>query len=132
VLLSPYLTHRHPEFWDNPEAFDPERFRPGAAKSRPRHAYFPFGGGPRQCMGTDMAMMETLLIMTMIVQKFRLNLVSGHREEPECILDMVPRHHVRATLHPQPAAGQRTTTAGLVENGAGSPVPVRCPFASHH
>ena len=55
VLLSPYLTHRHPDFWENPEAFDPERFLPARSKGRPRHAYFPFGGGPRLCMGVDMA-----------------------------------------------------------------------------
>ncbi len=132
VLLSPYLTHRHPDFWENPEAFDPERFQPAAAKGRPRHAYFPFGGGPRQCMGTDMAMMETLLIMTMIVQKYRLQIVSGHHEEPECILDMVPRHHVRATLRRQPSIVQRSILPGRVEERDPSPVAVMCPFASRH
>jgi cytochrome P450 len=133
ILLSPYLTHRHPEFWDNPEAFDPERFRPERAKERPRHAYFPFGGGPRQCMGTDMAMMETLLIMTMIVQKYRLHLVSGHREEPECILDMIPRHHVRATLHRQPS--HAVMNARACETSAGTPVelaPCRAAAPSRH
>ena len=98
ILLSPYLTHRHPDCWENPEAFDPERFLPARSADRVRHAYFPFGGGPRLCMGVDMAMTEMLLIMVMVVQRFRVHLVSGHREEPECILDMVPRHHVRATL----------------------------------
>jgi cytochrome P450 len=103
ILLSPYLTHRHPDFWDNPEAFDPDRFQPARSHDRPRHAHFPFGGGPRLCMAADMAMAELLLIMVMIVQRYRLHLVSGHREEPECILDMVPRHRVRSTLHKQPA-----------------------------
>jgi cytochrome P450 len=103
VLLCPYLTHRHPGFWENPEAFDPERFLPERCKGRPRHAYFPFGGGPRLCMGVDMAIMETLLIMAMIVQKYRLHLVSYHREEPECVLDMIPRYGVRVTVERQPA-----------------------------
>ena len=108
ILLSPYLTHRHPDFWENPEAFDPDRFLPARSQDRPRHAYFPFGGGPRLCMGVDMAMMEMLLIMAMVVQRYRLHLVSGHREEPECILDMIPRHRVRATLHRQhPLPGPR-------------------------
>jgi cytochrome P450 len=102
ILLSPYLTHRHPGFWENPEAFDPDRFLPERSKERPKLAYFPFGGGPRLCMGVDMAMMEMLLIMVMVVQRFRIHLVAGHREEPECILDMIPRHHVRATLQRQP------------------------------
>jgi len=101
ILLSPYITHRHPAFWENPEAFDPDRFLPERSADRPRHAYFPFGGGPRLCMGVDMAMMEMTLIMVMVVQRHRIHLVSGHREEPECILDMIPRYHVRATLQPQ-------------------------------
>ena len=133
ILLSPYLTHRHPEFWENPEAFDPERFRPEQAKERPRHAYFPFGGGPRQCMGADMAMMEMLLIMTMIVQKFRLHLVACHREEPECILDMIPRHHVRATLHRQRCRTE--INARAFETSAGTPaggVPCRAAVPSLH
>jgi cytochrome P450 len=106
ILLSPYITHRHPDFWENPEAFDPDRFLPARSHDRPRHAYFPFGGGPRLCMGVDMAMMEMMLIMVMVVQRFRLHLVSCHREEPECILDMIPRNRVRATLQrQQPIAG---------------------------
>jgi cytochrome P450 len=109
VLLCPYVTHRHPEFWDNPEAFDPDRFLPEAAKGRPRHAFFPFGGGPRLCMGVDMAIMETLLILSMVVQRFRLNLVAGHREEPETIIDMVPRHGVRAVVRKRPAVPRSVT-----------------------
>ena len=106
ILLSPYVTHRHPDFWENPEAFDPERFLPARSKDRPRHAYFPFGGGPRLCMGVEMAMMELLLIMVMIVQRYRLHLVSCHHEEPECVLDMVPRHRVWSTLlRQQPVCG---------------------------
>jgi cytochrome P450 len=105
ILLSPYITHRHGDFWENPEAFDPERFLAARSRERPRHAYFPFGGGPRLCMGVDMAMMEMLLIMVMIVQRHRLHLVSCHREEPECILDMVPRYRVRAILRRQQPLG---------------------------
>jgi cytochrome P450 len=108
ILLSPYLTHRHRDFWDNPEAFDPDRFLPERSKERPRHAYFPFGGGPRLCIAGDMATMEVLLIMVMIAQRYRLHLVSGHREEMECILDMVPRHHVRSTIHRQQAVPAST------------------------
>jgi cytochrome P450 len=111
ILLCPYLTHRHPEFWENPEAFDPDRFLPERAKARPRHAYFPFGGGPRLCMGVDMAIMETLLILAMVVQRFQVHLVPGHREEPECILDMIPRHGVRVTLRRQPTAARSQTAS---------------------
>jgi hypothetical protein len=83
-------------------------------------------------MGADMAMMETLLIMTMIVQKYRLHLASCHREEPECILDMVPRHHVRATLQRQQPVVQRPAPAVHQEAHHRSPMPAGCPFASLH
>jgi len=125
ILLSPYLTHRHPEFWENPEAFDPDRFEPARCKERPRHAYVPFGGGPRLCMGADMATMEMLLIMTMVVQRFRLALVPGHREEVECILDMLPRHGVRATLRRQRPVPSKP--APVV-----TPSVRTCPFAAAH
>lgn len=118
ILLSPYLTHRHPGFWENPEAFDPERFLPARSADRPRHAYFPFGGGPRLCMGVDMAMMEMMLIMVMVAQKYRIHLVSYHREEADCVLDMIPRHRVRATLQRQhPVSGPARTEAAVVAHG---------------
>jgi cytochrome P450 len=120
ILLSPYVTHRHPDVWDNPEAFDPDRFEAAAAKERPRHAYFPFGGGPRLCMGADMATMEMLLILTTVVQRYRLPLASCHREDVDCVLDMLPRHGVRVTPRRQrPIAASRTTPA---------PLSPRCPF----
>jgi cytochrome P450 len=52
VSLSPYVTHRHPDFWEHPEGFDPERFSPERSAERPEYAYFPFGGGPRRCVGS--------------------------------------------------------------------------------
>lgn len=125
ILLSPYVTHRHPDFWENPEAFDPERFLPARSKDRPRHAYFPFGGGPRLCMGVEMAMMELLLIMVMIVQRYRLHLVSCHREEPDCVLDMVPRHRVWSTLQrQQPVRGSSALETTDVSAAACPPATV--------
>jgi cytochrome P450 len=58
LMLSPYVTHHLPEFWQNPEGFDPERFCPERIEGRPRFSYFPFGGGPRQCIGNNFALME--------------------------------------------------------------------------
>jgi cytochrome P450 len=73
VAMSPYTTHRHPAFWPDPERFDPERFTPERVAVRPRFAYFPFGGGARQCIGNYFAQMESLIIIPTIVQHFRLH-----------------------------------------------------------
>jgi cytochrome P450 len=67
------VTHRHPEFWPNPERFDPDRFDPTRSVERPPFAYFPFGGGPRQCIGNTFAMMELVLVVSAIAQRCRLD-----------------------------------------------------------
>ena len=74
VFLSPYLTHRHPAVWEDPEAFDPERFTPARAAQRPAFAYFPFGGGPRRCIGSGLATTEIQMIVATVVQRFRVAL----------------------------------------------------------
>jgi cytochrome P450 len=58
IALCPYVTHRHPAFWDNPEGFDPERFAPEAARQGHRMAFFPFSGGPRRCIGEGFAQLQ--------------------------------------------------------------------------
>jgi cytochrome P450 len=78
VDISMYITHRHPDFWPNPERFDPERFTPDQIASRPRFAYFPFSGGPRQCIGNSFAQMEASLILATIGQRYRLRLPENH------------------------------------------------------
>lgn len=83
IFLSPWATHRHPRYWDDPEVFDPDRFTSARAEGRPAFAYFPFGGGPRICIGNAFAMMEAQLILAMIAQRFRLELEPGARIEPE-------------------------------------------------
>jgi cytochrome P450 len=72
VMLVPYLTHRHPAAWIDPERFDPERFRPEAAASRPKSAYIPFISGPRICLGNNFALMEMVLAVAMAAQRYRL------------------------------------------------------------
>src|SRR5215468_4300564 len=76
LTLSPWITHRHPRFWDDPERFDPERFTPERSAERPDFAYFPFGGGPRGCVGRQFAMIEGQIILTMLAQRFRLRAVA--------------------------------------------------------
>jgi cytochrome P450 len=83
VFPSPYGTQRLPALWEEPEQFDPDRFTPERSDARPRFAYFPFGGGPRLCIGNEFAMMEAQLIPAMVVQRYRLCPVPGHVVEPE-------------------------------------------------
>ena len=88
LAVSPYVTHRHPQFWKDPDAFDPEHFAPQNSEKRPRYAYFPFGGGPRQCIGKNMALLEIQLVLPMILQHCRLKLAPGWevKTEPELSL----------------------------------------------
>ncbi len=72
--------------------FDPERFSPERAAGRQHFAYFPFGGGPRLCIGSNFAMMEAQLILATIAQRYCLRVMPGHRVEPEVLLTMRPRN----------------------------------------
>lgn len=98
VLLSPYVTHRHPEFWQLPETFDPERFAPSRSVGRPSYAYFPFGGGPRLCIGRSLALLEIHLIVAMVGQAYELRLLPGHWVEPRAGLTLRPRGGLLMTV----------------------------------
>ncbi len=99
VLLSPYITHRHPEFWENPEGFDPDRFLPGgAASKRHRFAWYPFGGGPRVCIGSEFALMEAQLVVATVAQRFHLDLDPGYPVKPEPIFTLRPSPGVMVKL----------------------------------
>ncbi|MBW4671378.1 MAG: cytochrome P450 [Cyanomargarita calcarea GSE-NOS-MK-12-04C] len=99
VIMSSYVTHRNPDFWDNPEGFDPERFSPERSTGRHQYAYFPFGGGPRTCIGNNFALMEAQLIIADIAQRYRLELVPGHVIEPQPMITLRSRNGVLVTLH---------------------------------
>jgi cytochrome P450 len=92
VMLSQYVTHRHPAFWPEPERFDPERFAPEAAKARPRYAYFPFIGGPRMCIGAQFALTEATLILACLAPRYELTPVPGHPVVPSASVTLRPRH----------------------------------------
>lgn len=107
VLLSPYVTHRHPVFWEDPEKFDPERFAPERSAGRPRFAYFPFGGGPRACIGSAFALAEMRLVVAMVARRYRLSLAPGFHVELDAGITLRPRHGVQMILQrntPQPGA----------------------------
>ena len=98
VLISAFVTHRHPGLWDDPEGFDPDRFLPERAAGRHRYAYLPFGGGPRQCIGNDFAMMEAKLVLATVAQRYRLALVPGSEVATEPTVTLRPRHGLAMTL----------------------------------
>ncbi|MFQ3580882.1 MAG: cytochrome P450 [Chloracidobacterium sp.] len=95
VALNQFLTHRHPDFWEDPERFDPERFSPERAVGRPMFAYFPFGGGQRVCIGSQFALMEATLVLAMLTQRYRFKLVPGHPIEFDTLFTLRPKHGVR-------------------------------------
>jgi long-subunit acyl-CoA synthetase (AMP-forming)/cytochrome P450 len=82
VTVSPWVTHRRPELWPQPDRFDPERFAPGSGGERPRFAYYPFGSGPRVCIARDLALLELPLILATVARRHRLRAVAGHAVVP--------------------------------------------------
>ncbi len=98
VLVSQYLTHRHPDFWERPEEFEPERFAPENAAGRPRFAYFPFGGGARQCIGNHFAMMEAQLVLAAVAQRFFPEVPEGRRPELDATFSLRPLGGVPVSL----------------------------------
>lgn len=99
VMLSPYAMHRNPEIWPDPEEFRPERFHPEEAARRPRYAYFPFGGGPRVCLGNRFAMMEAKIMMAMVIQRYRLSVLPGQKVIAEPMITLRPRNGIQMALH---------------------------------
>jgi cytochrome P450 len=94
VLLSQYLLHRDPRFWDAPEQFRPERWLVDEGERR-RYAYFPFGGGPRICIGEHFAWMEGALVLATIARRWRLESVAGQKIAFHAVITLRPKHGMR-------------------------------------
>lgn len=103
VVVSPWVTHRHPDFWEEPERFDPERFTAEASAGRPPLAYLPFGGGPRFCVGSHFAMTEALVITAMVLREQRLRLAPGPPVVPQPGITLRARDGVPVLLELWPA-----------------------------
>jgi cytochrome P450 len=101
AIVTPYayVTHRDPAFWEEPEKFKPERFLPGAGTGRPKFAYFPFGGGPRVCIGNTFALTEGPLILAAVAQSFRLEPVPGATVIADTTFTLRPKNGVMIRLH---------------------------------
>jgi cytochrome P450 len=97
MLMSQWIAHRNPDYFPDPLRFDPERFGPNAPP-RPKFTYFPFGAGPRQCIGESYDWMEGVLILATISQKWRLRLVPGHRVKPQPLITLRPKYGMRMTV----------------------------------
>ncbi len=95
ITLSPYVTGRDVRYWPNPEGFDPDRFLPERAAQRPPMAYFPFAGGPRQCIGNSFALMEMQVIGAMMARRFRLELTPHQHIELDPSITLRPRDGIQ-------------------------------------
>jgi cytochrome P450 len=95
LLMSPYLMHRNEKYFADPLKFDPERWRREARESRPKFSYFPFGGGPRICIGEHFAWMEGVLVIATMAQRWRMRLVEGHPVEPQAIVTLRPKYGMK-------------------------------------
>jgi cytochrome P450 len=98
VFISPYLLHRHPEFWSEPEAFKPERFAGPDAEERHQFAYIPFSVGPRHCIGENLAMFEMLVHVQTMARRFRLTRAGNEAIEIEAQINLRPRTPLLMTV----------------------------------
>ena len=101
VILPTWVVHRDGRWYEDAEAFRPERWADNLARRLPRFAYFPFGGGPRQCIGNAFAMMEAILIVATIARRFRLRLIPGQRVTPTPYVTLRPEPGIRVRLEPR-------------------------------
>ncbi len=129
VMLCSYAVHRREKYWENPDAFDPERFSPDTVRKRPVFAYFPFGGGARQCLGIRFAQIESVLSLAMLVQRYNIHLKPGQA------IKAIPN----ITLRPEGAVFFRLLSRQKIQHGVSEPFEVvqlpeltplksQCPF----
>jgi cytochrome P450 len=120
IALCPYVTQRHPDFWDNPEGFDPERFTPERSEGRHKFAYFPFAAGPRKCIGDYFGLLEMQLVVAMVAQRYQLDLLPGFPVSPQPAISLRPRHGLMMTLKKR---GQARPDAEAARGAAAAPQP---------
>jgi cytochrome P450 len=107
VAVSQWVTHHLPELWGDPEAFRPERWDPAAGQKPPQGAYFPFGAGPRMCIGMPFAQLEARLVLATLLQRYVPALVPGWPVRPLPRVTLRLKHGLRMTLEPAPASAPR-------------------------
>jgi cytochrome P450 len=122
ILISSYVSHHHPDFWPNPEGFDPDRWLPEEVARRPKNAWFPFSGGPHQCIGGYFGLMEMAIVIAMVLQRFELELVPGHRVEAKPGITLGFKHGLQMTLRRrQRVPGDEAPELDVATERAGAP-----------
>jgi cytochrome P450 len=98
VIVSPWVTHRDARFFPRPEMFDPDRWSTDRLQPAHKFAYFPFGGGPRLCIGNNFALMEAAILLAIVAQRFDVTLLPGQTIEPLASITLRPKRGVRVRL----------------------------------
>jgi cytochrome P450 len=98
VIVFVYGAHHAPKYWQNPETFDPERFTKASEKLQPPFTYLPFGGGPRGCIGGNYAMLQILMILSVLLRRYDFQLSPGQTIEARPMVILRPRHGIRMTF----------------------------------
>lgn len=124
ILMSPYITHRHPEFWPDPDHFDPDRFAPEQAASRSRFAYIPFGVGPRVCIGNNMALMEMLIILACLTRAVELRGMPGKQVVVQPHFTLGPKELLATCSFRQPPSALAPNSRNDAQSGATLSCPV--------
>ncbi|QVN19543.1 cytochrome P450 [Burkholderia pyrrocinia] len=129
VFMSPYVTHRHPDLWANPDAFDPENFA-SHAPARHKYAYFPFGGGMRKCIGYQTALLQMRVLIAVVAQHVDLSAVPGHPLDTGPTISLRPRDGIR--LIAKPRAKERVPGRPRAEAPSPPTPAAGCPFSGAH
>jgi cytochrome P450 len=114
LLMSQYVMHHSETYFPDPFEFDPERWQPEARDSRPKYSYFPFGGGPRVCIGEGLAWMEGVLVLATIAQRWRMRIAPGHRVIVQPIQLLKPKDGMKMILQPRSNVARASAAAGAL------------------
>ena len=110
VIMSPYVMHHDPRYFPDPLRFDPSRWTPEARAARPQFSYFPFGGGPRRCIGDGFAMMEGIMVLATLAQTWRMRHVENHRIELQPLITLRPKHGMQMVASRRQARSARSNS----------------------
>jgi cytochrome P450 len=111
VIVYVYGAHHAERYWESPETFDPSRFVKGSEKQRTPFTYVPFGGGPRVCIGNNYAMLQILMILSVLLRRYEFELVPGQTIEARPMVILRPKHGIRMTFTEIPAGNRHLAEA---------------------